>query len=62
MQKKLHIDLDKCIGCTLCAQIAIKTFEMKDDGKSHVLKENGDTVDCIEQAVESCPVNAIIFR
>jgi len=59
MPKKLHINTDSCIGCTLCTQIAPDTFEMKDDGKSHVKKNPKDSPDRILQAVESCPVNAV---
>lgn len=62
MQKKLHIDSKGCIGCTLCTQIAPKTFVMEDDGKSHILKENGDSPEQIAQALESCPVDAIKFE
>ena len=62
MPKKLHIDTNGCIGCKLCTQIAPKTFAMKDDGKSHIIKENGDSPDRIEQAIESCPVNVIKFE
>ncbi|MFA6917969.1 MAG: ferredoxin [Candidatus Gracilibacteria bacterium] len=62
MTKKLHIDLKNCIGCTLCTQIAPKTFGMRNDGKSHLLAKIGDSSDKVEQAVESCPVDAIKFE
>jgi ferredoxin len=62
MPKKLHIDSKSCIGCTLCTQIAPNTFEMQDDGKSHVVKNPKDPPDKISQAVESCPVNAVKYE
>jgi len=62
MPNKLHINSKHCIGCTLCTQIAPNTFEMKDDGKSHISNPSGDSEDQIKQAVESCPVDAVKFE
>ncbi|MBU2523914.1 ferredoxin [Patescibacteria group bacterium] len=51
---------DNCIGCGLCAQIAANTFAMKDDGKSHVINQEGDPLDTIKEAEAACPVQAIV--
>ncbi len=51
----IKVDKEKCIGCGACAGVCPEGFEMK-DGKSQVKDENAD---CIEEAISSCPVNAI---
>jgi len=47
---------DDCIGCGLCASTCPEVFGME-GGKAFV-KENKD-VPCLDEAIESCPVNAI---
>jgi len=51
------VDQDLCVGCGLCAQICSDVFDMGDDGKA-VVKE-GATADCVQDAVDQCPVSAI---
>lgn len=58
MSKKLVIDQDSCIGCELCVNICPKVYEMR-EGKSHVVDQNGDTPENIQQSIESCPVQSI---
>ena len=57
--KNLKVDKNKCIGCGLCATLAINTFEIEDDGKSKVINEEGDSEGDIKNAIKSCPVGAI---
>lgn len=55
----LKIDANLCIGCGLCTTICPDAFELKDDGKAHVVNENGrKKCDC-DEVIEKCPVNAI---
>lgn len=58
---KAHVDQDTCIGCGLCPSIAPDVFEMKDDGKAHVISDPipKDSEDSAKEAEGSCPVNAI---
>lgn len=52
---------DNCIGCGLCTEICPEVFEMDDSGKSKVIKtEMGAQEEaCADEALESCPVDAI---
>ncbi len=58
MPKTLVVNQDECIGCELCANICPKVFKMI-DGKSHVVDQNADSKENIEQAIVSCPVQSI---
>lgn len=61
---KVSIDSDLCIGDGSRAEICPEVFEMRDDGLAHV-KENADYDVCgdrLKDAVEGCPVGAIIFE
>ena len=51
---------DNCIGCGLCAEICPEVFEM-DGGKSTVIKTEMGVQEeaCADEAMESCPVDAI---
>lgn len=58
---RVKIDRDLCIGDGSCASIAPKTFKLDLEGKAIVIDEYGDDDETIKMAVESCPVQAIIF-
>ena len=58
---KITVDLDTCIGCGLCAQMAPDTYEM--DGDKAIVKGGDIPEDKAEEAksaAEQCPVNAIV--
>ncbi|MGC8777596.1 MAG: ferredoxin [Candidatus Caldatribacteriaceae bacterium] len=56
----VKVDEELCIGCELCVQICPDVFEMNADGKS-VVKSGADTsIDCVDEAIDSCPTSAII--
>lgn len=51
------VNEDLCIGCGTCESLCPKVFKIE-NGKSHVVGE--DTSDCdVQEAADSCPVNAI---
>lgn len=55
------INKEKCIGCGLCSNLCPEVFEMGEDGKAKV-KEEADmekNKECVEEAIEGCPVGAI---
>lgn len=60
--KKLKIDEDLCIGCGTCSALAAKTFKLNDDGKAEVLNPSGDDEETIQNAIDSCPVQAISWQ
>lgn len=58
---KIKIDTEKCIGCGSCSAVCPDCFEIGDDGKAHMIKEEsscGET--CVKEAIDICPVDAII--
>ncbi len=56
------VDKENCIGCGSCSAICPDVFEMRDDGKAHVKKANYDKYDCIEDAKNACPTEAISIK
>ena len=55
----VSIDRDACIGCGVCTTICPDVFELDDEGKA-IIKEGADTrLDCVKEAAENCPTNAI---
>jgi ferredoxin len=57
---KPEIDNKKCIGCGTCAAMCPEVFEIQ-AGKSIVKKDApiAEKEDCIKEAKEACPVEAI---
>jgi ferredoxin len=55
------VDTDLCIGCSLCADTCPEVFAMMDDGYAHPIVEPipHEEYDCVAEAVEICPVEAI---
>lgn len=56
------VDEDLCTGCELCVDIAPNTFAMNDEGISEVIDPEGDDEDTIQEAIDSCPVEAILWE
>lgn len=55
------VNQETCIGCGLCAELCPKVFELRDD-KAWVTDHKAcNTCDC-QQAVDSCPVQAITLE
>jgi ferredoxin len=53
------IDQDECIGCESCVEICPDVFEMDADGEKAVVTNPDSTADCVEEAIETCPNEAI---
>lgn len=62
MALKVKVDRLLCIGTADCVAIAPNTFELDDESKAVVKKQNGDSDEKILQAAKTCPVLAIIVE
>lgn len=51
---------EDCIGCGTCEGIAPDFFAIEDDGLAHVTGEPAGTEAEIAEAIEACPVSAIV--
>ncbi|MGI6595408.1 MAG: ferredoxin [Elusimicrobia bacterium] len=60
---KVSVDENLCTGCGLCVDICPEVFEMP-EALSIVKTQNisGDLIEKVREAVESCPVEAIIIE
>ncbi len=70
---KIILDRRKCIGCGSCQALCPKYFELREDGKAHLIgsKTNSKTntdelevkkIDCANEAAEACPVQTISVK
>lgn len=51
---------DDCIGCESCVEICPDVFTMDKSGSRAVVKDPSSTADCVEEAMETCPVSCIV--
>ena len=59
-QKGVYVDEITCIGCKHCAHVARNTFYIEPDhGRSRVIRQDGDTEEIIQEAIDTCPVDCI---
>ena len=56
------IDRDLCTGCGACVDIAPDVFEVGDDDIARVKNPKGASEATIQEAVESCPSEAISLQ
>ena len=56
---KVHVT-EECIGCESCVEVCPEVFVM-DTTTGHAKAENPtSTAPCVEEAIEICPVQAIV--
>ncbi|MCD4705659.1 ferredoxin [bacterium] len=53
------INKDICIGCGTCESLCPEVFEMGDADKAKIKQNAPKGVSCIQEAIDSCPVQAI---
>ncbi|MEA3464117.1 MAG: ferredoxin [Patescibacteria group bacterium] len=51
------INKDLCIGCGACSAVCPEVFKMSEDNKAEVIGREDSN--CVKNAIESCPVQAI---
>ncbi|MDP2926963.1 MAG: ferredoxin [bacterium] len=57
---KIRLDREKCIGCGSCVAICPKYFEMDPNGRAKLIKKlTISSIECIQNAVDCCPSQAI---
>ncbi|MEA5595797.1 ferredoxin [Rivularia sp. UHCC 0363] len=59
-QRGVYVDEITCIGCKHCAHVARNTFYIEPDyGRSRVMRQDGDSEEVIQEAIDTCPVDCI---
>jgi ferredoxin len=59
-QKAVWVDEAVCIGCRYCANVASNTFVVEPDwGRSRAIRQDGDSTERIQEAIDTCPVDCI---
>ena len=53
------INEEECVGCETCVELCPAVFEMNDDGDKATVKNPDATDDCVDEAIETCPNEAI---
>lgn len=60
MADKVIIDQEECIGCEACVETCPSVFRFdSDEEKAFVIEGSDQDVDCVEEAIASCPVSCI---
>ncbi|NJB69394.1 ferredoxin [Desulfobaculum xiamenense] len=55
----IRIDEEACMGCESCVELCPDVFEMDADGEKAVVKNPNSTDECVQEAIDSCPAEAI---
>ena len=59
-EKAIWVDESRCIGCRYCAHVATNTFIVDEDyGRSRAIRQDGDNLDTLQEAIDTCPVDCI---
>ena len=62
MPKFVVINQELCIGCGTCEALCPQVFHLSDAGKAELLPNYPQDLSCIQEADESCPVQAISLK
>ncbi|MBF0121182.1 MAG: ferredoxin [Desulfobacterales bacterium] len=63
MNKKVMIETEECIGCQSCFELCPDVFGFDESsGKANVIIEAGGSEDCIQEAIDTCPVECIHWK
>jgi ferredoxin len=63
MAKTVVVDEEKCSGCGTCVAIAEDCFALDDDTeKAKVISQTACSEDQIQEAIDTCPEEAISWQ
>ncbi len=63
MAEKVVIDQVECIGCETCVELCPEVFALDADGeKAEVIKADAVDMECVQEAIDSCPVECIMIE
>ena len=63
MGRRVYVDDEECIGCGSCEEICPDVFVLNEDTeKAEVINPEGGPEDLIEEAMEACPVECILWE
>lgn len=51
---------EECIGCESCVELCPEVFAMQDETEKAIVLDPASTAACVDEAIETCPVEAII--
>lgn len=57
-----YVDQDECIGCESCVQICEEVFQMNAEAKAEVIPGSTGAEECIQEAMDTCPVECIHWQ
>lgn len=60
--KKIRVNKEICIGCGACIAIDETHFTFDDEGRSEVISQENLEDANLQNAIESCPVDAISIK
>ena len=59
-EKAVWVDESACIGCQYCVHVATNTFFVDEDyGRARVIRQNGDNLEVVQEAMDTCPVDCM---
>jgi ferredoxin len=62
MAKEVVIDEAECTGCETCVELCPEVFEFKEDEEIAVVIKPEGGPECVEEAIENCPVECISWE
>lgn len=61
--KQVAIDQDECINCGACVELCPDIFDIDENAdKAYVTTPDSEDVQCIEEAIASCPTSCISYE